>query len=586
MKTLTIYKTLLSFFISTNFSAFILLMFVVLMESFISILTVVSIAPFADYLSNPSLSQVNSITEHVLVVLFELGITPSLLVFGLIFIFFNLVRGLMDVLLKYSTLRIKYILIEQINTNLIHNLLYTQWSFFKTLSQGKVLNTLTRETGTVGDMMGIMCTLFASIIKFGMLIAFPIMLFPSFMIMLILLMFLMIIPFLLLQSVSYKLGKQTTLTSNKSIEKLTEIIRSIKPIKSFLKENFVTEIYRKYLKSHYIVAIKSHTLGHSIYTSYQTFGIAAIVLTTIFHDTLLISEMAVIIWSMTQSLPMIGRVLSSNNTILNFFPSFEQLEEINSDSKNFREKSDGLDISNIMEIQLENVSYNVPKKSILKDININFKKGSISALCGKSGSGKTTLAEIIMNFSQPSKGEIFFNNQNSNIICSRGLRKRISYCSQETLLFTGTIFDNLSFVKPDLTINEAIKALKFADAYELVLSLDKGMMSEIGEYGALMSGGEKQKISLARAFLMQSDIYIFDEITASIDKLSEEIIYKNIKQLSKNSIVIFITHNVNALKFADKIHFIENGKLLASGDFNYLSCNLDQFKQFLSNMND
>ena len=213
---------------------------------------------------------------------------------------------------------------------------------------------------------------------------------------------------------------------------------------------------------------------------------------------------------------------------------------------------------------------------------MEFNKSSINAICGESGSGKTSLVEMISGFATPTEGAIKMNDislENLNIF---SLRDRVAYCSQETFLFSGSIYENLAFVNPDASKEDILEALKFADADKNIEKMSNGIDSDIGQFGNVLSGGERQKIGIARAVLMRPDVYIFDETTSSIDTTSENKIFQNIKSLSKKSIVIFITHNHDVLRFADTIYFMNDGKLVDHGDLKTLKHRSTEFKNFLN----
>jgi len=576
------YKNLMRFFLKMHPKAFFFLLLMTLLESSISVLTIISVAPFADFLNDPSLQDVNKITSRVVSILDYYEVEKTLIFFGAFFIALNLLRSLADILLRYTSLAIKYQMIEKINCDLASSIITANWSYIRKLSSGKMMNTLNRETMAVGDCVGVLCTQISAFLKFIVLILFPISLYPGFMLTLIAILLGLIFPYLFLQKFNYRIGKLSTSTSNQCIEKLAEIIRATKSIKSFIKEKKVIEDYRNILRGHFAAAKQSHTLSHAISSSYQSLGIGAVIITTIIFDEMLLSELAVVVWSMIQALPLIGRILGANSVIINYFPSFEQVQKIKNESLLEREFASGKKLKQVNDILFRNVSYSVKNKRILEDINLSFESNSINAVCGKSGSGKTTLVEMISGFAKPTMGSIKINGdflENLNVF---SVRSKIAYCSQETFLFSGSIYDNLAFVKPNVSRDEALRALEFADADKVIKKMANGIDSDIGEFGNILSGGERQKIGIARAILMKPDIYIFDETTSSIDTNSENKIFENIKALSKTSVVIFITHNHSILNFADTIYFLEDGNLVDHGPLRTLKHRSPKFRKFIN----
>ena len=216
-------------------------------------------------------------------------------------------------------------------------------------------------------------------------------------------------------------------------------------------------------------------------------------------------------------------------------------------------------------------SYNSNGNSSIQDINIKIDKGSTIALVGMSGSGKTTLIKILLGLYKPKKGKLLFNGVDANDLSYAELRKKIGLVSQDTQLFAGTIKDNLLFVNPNASDLECIKSLKQASALSII---DKsrtkyGLNTKIGEGGIKLSGGEKQRLAIARALLRKPEIIIFDEATSSLDSLTEKEITETIKKISQsnpNLISILVAHRLSTIKHADVIYVLEKSKIIEKGN--------------------
>src|SRR3989344_3189111 len=216
-------------------------------------------------------------------------------------------------------------------------------------------------------------------------------------------------------------------------------------------------------------------------------------------------------------------------------------------------------------------SYNSNGNSSIQDINIKIDKGSTIALVGMSGSGKTTLIKILLGLYKPKKGKLLFNGVDANDLSYAELRKKIGLVSQDTQLFAGTIKDNLLFVNPNASDLECIKSLKQASALSII---DKsrtkyGLNTKIGEGGIKLSGGEKQRLAIARALLRKPEIIIFDEATSSLDSLTEKEITETIKKISQsnpNLISILVSHRLSTIKHADVIYVLEKSKIIEKGN--------------------
>jgi len=206
-------------------------------------------------------------------------------------------------------------------------------------------------------------------------------------------------------------------------------------------------------------------------------------------------------------------------------------------------------------------------RNALENISFKTHNGQTIAFVGPSGSGKTTLVKLLVGLYPAKEGEILYNGISSNAIDLDALREKIGFVTQDTQLFSGTIRENLLFVNPKATDEECYKVLNQAACQTLLARADKGLDSLIGEGGVKVSGGEKQRLSIARALLRQPDILVFDEATSSLDSITEEEITKTIRSVSNltDHITILIAHRLSTIKHADKIYVLEKGHIIEQG---------------------
>jgi len=200
-------------------------------------------------------------------------------------------------------------------------------------------------------------------------------------------------------------------------------------------------------------------------------------------------------------------------------------------------------------------------------ISFDVQVGETIAFVGPSGSGKSTLMKLLVGLYRPQKGKILYNNLDENSINFDDLRNQIGFVTQDTQLFSGTIRENLIFVKPDSTEAELIDVLQKASCIQLLTRAEKGLDTMIGEGGLKLSGGEKQRLSIARALLRKPRVLIFDEATSSLDSLTEEEITQTIREVSsqRNQITILIAHRLSTILHADRIYVLEKGKVVETG---------------------
>ncbi|GGB23844.1 MULTISPECIES: ABC transporter ATP-binding protein [Mucilaginibacter] len=206
-------------------------------------------------------------------------------------------------------------------------------------------------------------------------------------------------------------------------------------------------------------------------------------------------------------------------------------------------------------------------RNALNHISFETNSGETIAFVGPSGSGKTTLVKLLVGLYQPLQGDILYNGTLSKEIDLDQLREKIGFVTQDTQLFSGTIRENLQFVRPDATDEECMDVLQRAACQTLLARADKGLSTVIGEGGVKVSGGEKQRLSIARALLRRPDILVFDEATSSLDSITEEEITETIRNVSEkeNHITILIAHRLSTIMHADSIYVLEKGRIIESG---------------------
>jgi len=219
-------------------------------------------------------------------------------------------------------------------------------------------------------------------------------------------------------------------------------------------------------------------------------------------------------------------------------------------------------------------------EEVLKGVNLDIKGGKMSALVGHSGSGKSTIMNLIPRFYNVTSGKIEIDGQSVNDVKISSLRNVISLVSQDTTLFDDTIKNNISYANLDASDEEIMEAAKLSNCDEFINQLPKKYETIIGENGIRLSGGEKQRISIARAMLKKSRIILLDEATSSLDSETEEKIQSAINILTKDKTTIVIAHRLSTILNSDKIFVVESGKILASGKHEELLSNSKQYKNF------
>jgi len=261
--------------------------------------------------------------------------------------------------------------------------------------------------------------------------------------------------------------------------------------------------------------------------------------------------------------------------------AFKRISEIiNKEVKVKQMNSNPKLILNNSNINFKNVgfSYESTQEKAIKDINFNIKGNTMTAFVGHSGAGKSTIINLLPRFYDPQDGIIEIDGQNIKNISLNSLRRNLSMVSQDVILFDDTIKNNIAYAKKKATHDEIVKACKFAAADEFIEKLPERYETMIGENGIKLSGGQKQRISIARAILKESPIILLDEATSSLDADSEEIVQNAIINLTKNKTTLVIAHRLSTIHNADKIFVMKSGRIINSGNHDFLINNCEEYK--------
>lgn len=238
---------------------------------------------------------------------------------------------------------------------------------------------------------------------------------------------------------------------------------------------------------------------------------------------------------------------------------------LNADEKILEPENPIFDVELTQAIRYENVSFQYKDEPILKNVSFEIPLGKTVALVGESGSGKSTISDLLPRFYDIQQGGIFFDSTSIKDIDIRTLRGKIGIVSQESILFNGTIIENIAFGKPSASMEEIMEAAKIANAHEFILGLENGYETNIGERGNKLSGGQKQRISIARAILKNPEILILDEATSALDTESEKLVQDALNNLMSNRTSLVIAHRLSTIRNADHIIVLSKGEIIEKG---------------------
>jgi subfamily B ATP-binding cassette protein MsbA len=393
------------------------------------------------------------------------------------------------------------------------------------------------------------------------------------------------------------LGKRMSKISTQAQEKsgdlnryLIDLFKNHKVIKIFQRENFEENRSEKFVtnlkeKSAKIAAV--YIRSTPVMEMLTGIMIAALIFYSgklIISGELAINNFFSFLAAMMLAYQPVKTLTKVNIIISQGFSAAERILPI-IDIKNeisLNENEDNLDISK-GNIAFENVNFSYKsnlKNKVLQNINARFSGGKMTALVGHSGSGKSTLLNMIPRIYDPNDGKILLDNQDISKFNLASLRSQISIVDQNTTLFDDTVLNNIKYARPEASNEEVFEAAKQSMCDDFIDNLENKFETMIGENGVKLSGGEKQRLSIARAILKKSKIVLLDEATSSLDSDTEEKIQKALDQLTLDKTTIVIAHRLSTILNSDTIYVMDKGKITDSGKHNELLMKSDVYKNF------
>lgn len=298
-------------------------------------------------------------------------------------------------------------------------------------------------------------------------------------------------------------------------------------------------------------------------------GILLLMLWLIFSERITLGEFfSILFYSFAIFGPLgdLGRVAQSYNEAKASSETLQKVLDITPEPK----PNDPVTLGPLEGVKFEDATFTYPSSDVpsANGISLEFRAGENVAFVGPSGSGKTTLIKLLVGLYRPLRGRVRINGEDAERVDFEDFRRRIGYVSQETQLFAGTIRENLLFVNPSATDEDCLKALGQASALGIIERGGKGLDTKIGEGGVKISGGERQRLAIARALLRKPELIIFDEATSSLDSLTEKAITHTIKEISEGRpslTTVMVAHRLSTVAHADKIYVLEKGTVSETG---------------------
>lgn len=544
------------------------------LEGAIGVVSFLTVAPVIDYVVDPSLAHPSVVTRQVAGWLRAVGLPVSLTTLLGVFVAFQLLKAGLSFLARYGMLHAKLAVLGDLTTGTYQDLFQARWPFFTDSAQGVLLNTFLHEITLVGEAFAALARLFAAVLKLACYLTVPLALSWQVTGLSVGAACLFSAPFLFLGRITYRLGAAATEAMNRLSAVVQESLASAKLILGFANQRQHAQALRVHFQSFRRAVLGSQTLATGTPLLYEPLGtlVLVVAMLTAQRFRLPLSEIAVLLWALRSSIPLIGEIMIQRNNVLNFLPSYEQVRRQRQRARAYAEGSGTQPFPGLRHgVTLDGLTFAYPgRPPVLRDLTLQIPKGRMVAFVGASGVGKTTLIDLLLGLLQPTGGRILIDGTPLEELDLGAYRGRIGYVPQESVLFNMSVRDNLRWANGAAGDDEMVEACRQANAEEFIARLPQGYETLVGDRGVRLSGGQCQRVALARAILRRPDLLVLDEATSSLDTQSERLIQQALERVAEDTTVIIVAHRLSTIAKADAIYVLEGGRVVEQGTYEEL----------------
>ena len=502
------------------------------------------------------------------------GDVKALGVICILILTFIILKNVFLYLSIYILTPIRNHIVNDMRTSMFKKILELPIGYFNDQKKGDIMSRLTNDLSDVEtSSVNLLESLFREPVTILIFLSYMIVLSPQ---LTLFLMLLLPIAGFIIGRIGRSLKKQSTMLQEKLaaiLSTIEETLSGIRVIKAFnaeqkqfnkftVENNELLRIKNKAIRKRDSASPVSEVLGVTAIVCVLWYG-GRLVLNKTFLDP---GDFFTYILIFSQIIQPLKNLSSASYNIRKGAASVERIEHLINEDVVIKEIANPVTLDSFKDcIEFKNVSFSYQDKIILDDINLKIEKGKTVALVGSSGAGKSTLVDLIPRFHDTVKGELLIDGINIKNYSLHSLRNQMGIVTQEPILFNDTIANNISLGMQQAAKEEIITAAKIANANEFILQKENGYETSIGERGNKLSGGEKQRVTIARAVLKNPPILILDEATSSLDTESEKLVQDAINNLMNNRTSIVIAHRLSTIRHADEIIVLQKGKIVERG---------------------
>jgi len=519
---------------------------------------------------------IGRLAEFISSIFSIIGIHPTLITVLGIYVLIVIIHSLLRRWETSVSLTLEYEFVVRLREKLYRAIANTNWLFFARNRVSDFTHALTIEMERIGAATYYILNLLATSIVLIVYILLAIKLSA----MMTGLVFLCGIALLLLLKkktrIAHETGEGLSEAMSGLYNAISEHLNGMKTAKSYGVEERHIEIFGRLAEQ--VRYMYTHAVQNQAEVNYW-FNVGSVIILSVilFVSVQVLSiptaGLLLLLFLFARIMPKFSSIQQSFQSFINMLPSFARVMELQTRCEEASEPEtqqyEKIDIR--QEIRFNKVRFSYGSNfSVIKDLVMTIKVGQTTAIVGPSGAGKTTIADLLMGLIVPNEGSILIDEKELGPERMKTWRKQIGYVTQNTFLFNDTAKANLLWANPHANEEEISESLKFAAAEEFVNGLPKGLDSILGDRGVLVSGGERQRIALARALLRKPSLLILDEATSSLDSENEKRIQNAIERLHGQITILVISHRLSTIRGADMIHVVEEGRLVESGTWDEL----------------
>jgi len=497
----------------------------------------------------------------------------------LIFLGFLVLGWIANTVRTYLVGKIGENMLFQLRSEIFDHLQTLSFSFFDSWSIGDIVSRATNDTDSIGEaFMGgaihVLSDIISLILIVGIMLTINIQLTLASMIVIPLL----VISTVMFQSKFREAFRATREKISQVTSKIEESLSGIREIKSFSKEHDFIEDFQRVNLENMRANIRAAKILGAFFPTVQVIQAIGSSIVMIYGGILAfngaLGSIEDAVGTLVTFLLYVQTFFRPIQELTNFYTiiqsalvAAERIFELLDTQPEVKDSEDAIEISSIEgEIEFDKVTFGYnPDYPVLHNISFKIKPKEVVALVGPTGAGKSTIIKLLCRFYDPQQGSIKIDGRDIRMFTQRSLRKHMGIILQETLLFSGTVKDNIRYGKPDATDEEVINAARAVGAHDFIMNLPNGYETKVGERGLGLSVGQKQLIAFARAILKDPAILIMDEATSSIDPYTDLLIREAMKTLLKNRTAIIIAHRLSTVRSADRILVIDGGRIVEEG---------------------